>query len=127
MMPRSPAIALRLRATQPVRRVTELWSRPLCTRMVKYLIIAGVFGCVTLYSLWGVLALGFAALTETAQPERRFAFSLFVWWGGVLIVSTGVLVAAICRIVTLRRRTHRESDDKGVSIRCSDSKLVLSH
>lgn len=81
--------------------------------MLKYVIVAGIFGCVSLYSLSGVLELGFSALTESESAERRFAFSLFVWWSGVLVVSTIILASAICRIVSLRRQakvSSRESE-----------------
>jgi len=76
--------------------------------MLKYLIIAGIFGCIALYLLWGVLALGFTALTESAPAERRFAFPLSIWWLGPLIVSGIISAAAICRIVTLRKRAQEK-------------------
>ena len=79
------------------------------TRMLKYLIIAGIFGCLTLYLPWGVLALDFSALVEDAPTERRFARSLFVMWIGPLIISAICTAAAISRINTRHKLEQEKS------------------
>jgi hypothetical protein len=80
------------------------------TRMLKYKIIAGIFGCVTLYVVWGVLRLGFGAIVADSATGRRLCFGLLVWWFGPLVISAMVTAAALFRMVVLRKRTRRLND-----------------
>jgi hypothetical protein len=71
--------------------------------MLKYWIIAGIFGWGGLYSFWGVLQLGLGAIAAADPVERRFCLGLGIWWLGVAVICMLITAAALWRIAALRR------------------------
>jgi hypothetical protein len=77
--------------------------------MLKYVIIGGVFGCITLFALCAVALFGIAALFEKDPDKQPIAFALFMLWLVPLFLSGIFTGGALWRAIALHEREQEKS------------------